>query len=274
MLSDIKAIVNTFNKDSNLYQLGKFFYRLFKPNLRNQMMYQMISENINNLIKKTDKILIVAPHPDDEVIACGGIIAKYRSQIDVLCINSSGVKYEKDENSAEDIAELRIQEFYNVMLTAGIRKAWIAKIWGIPPMFNAINSHINDYISKFNWKEYDFIFVPHRIDGHREHRYVGNHLVPLILKKTGYKSNLRIIRYEVWGTLADINYFEDISEYIEEKERLINLYISRKSGEYAARMSALNYYRGILAKCQYAEAYKVETVQAYLNYKDDKSWKK
>lgn len=274
MLVYINSLVNKLDKGTRLYQLGKRVYRFFKPNLRNQMMYQMISEEMNHLIKKTDRILIVAPHPDDEVIACGGIIAKYASQIDVLCINSSGVKYEKDRSSAEEIAELRVREFYNVMTSAGVHKAWIAKIWGIPPMFQKIDSHIDDYISKFNWPEYDFIFVPHRADGHREHRYVGNHLIPLILRKTGYKPSLRIVQYEVWGTLTDINYFENISECIKEKERLINLYVSRQEGEYAARMSALNYYRGILAKCKYAEAYRVETVQTYLHFKDDKSWKK
>lgn len=271
---NLRRIIRKLDKNSRIYKCANRVYRFFFPNLRNQMMYQMISEERSNLIKEKDRILIIAPHPDDEVIACGGIIAKYAPQIDVLCINSSGVKYESSKDCAEKIAGLRVQEFYHVMKSAGIHKAWIAKIWGIPPMFREINSHIDDYISQFDWKKYDFIFIPHRTDGHREHRYVGNYLVPLILNKTGYKSGLRMVRYEVWGTLPDINYFEDISEYIEEKERLINLYVSRQEGEYAARMSALNYYRGMLAKCKYAEAYKVETVQTYLCAKDDKSWKK
>ena len=66
-------------------------------------------------IKPTDKILLIAPHPDDEVIACGGFIAKYHNQIDVLCINSSGVKYKHDTLSAEEIAEMRCKEFEKTM---------------------------------------------------------------------------------------------------------------------------------------------------------------
>ena len=50
-------------------------------------------------IKDSDKILIIAPHPDDEVIALGGFISKYHNQIDILCVNSSGV--ENKEKFAE-----------------------------------------------------------------------------------------------------------------------------------------------------------------------------
>lgn len=262
------------DKNTMLYSIGKKIFRFIIPNLRNQMMYTMIPEKSGKLIKPNDKVLIIAPHPDDEVIACGGIIAKYSNQIDILCINSSGVKYEFTRESAEEIADLRIKEFYRVMKEAGIHKFWIAKIWGVPPMFKEIKSHISDYMNNFDWKNYDFIFLPHRYDGHREHRYVGNHLIPQILNRMGYKRNLKIVRYEVWGTMNEINYFEDISMCIDEKKRLINLYESRAAGEYSERIGALNFYRGLLAKCQYAEAYKVETIKEYLKCRDDKSWKR
>jgi LmbE family N-acetylglucosaminyl deacetylase len=38
------------------------------------------------------KILVIAPHPDDEVLGCGGTIAKYTKQGDevYLCIVTKG----------------------------------------------------------------------------------------------------------------------------------------------------------------------------------------
>ena len=84
-------------------------------------MMNPIKYNTSNLIKDTDRILVIAPHPDDEVIGCGGIIAKYPTQADVLCINSSGVKYDWNIETAEEIAQICCNEFYTVMGRGGGR---------------------------------------------------------------------------------------------------------------------------------------------------------
>ena len=36
------------------------------------------------VIKETEKILIVAPHPDDESIGTGGLLSLYSNQCDVI----------------------------------------------------------------------------------------------------------------------------------------------------------------------------------------------
>ncbi len=245
--------------------------KLSKTKLRNQMMYKIIDKK---LINPECKILVVAPHPDDEVIGCGGIIAKYKGQIDVLCINSSGVKYDHSDETAEKIAEGRIEEFYSVMKKANVQKSWIAKIWGVPPMFYDIEKNFNNYAEKFNFSDYDVIFIPHKYDGHREHRFVANHFMKKLLKKTRYKKDLKIARYEVWSAIQDPNYFEDITDFIQEKTDLINAYKSRLSSNYAKRTLGINYYRGLVAKCDYAEAYNVIGIKEFLKEKDDKSWAK
>lgn len=265
-LKIIKNMQNSFNK-------------LFsKKNLRNQMLIKFYPVENSKLIKENDKILIVAPHPDDEVIGCGGIIAKYHSQIDVLCINSSGVKYDWNIESAEEIAQIRCEEFYKTMKLANVNKCRITKIWGVPPMFDDINKHFDDYINQFNYKDYDFIFVPHQFDGHREHRFVGNYLIKKLLKKSGYKKNLKIVRYEVWGTIQSPNYFEDITDFAERKKELINAYESRKKSHYADKIIALNYYRALLSAFgspnNYSEAFVVQNIKEYLGEKDDRSWSK
>lgn len=281
LIKKIFSIENSANKTHKIVIiLGiRCKYKVFKlySKLRNQMMNKIKYES-SSLIKSTDKVLVIAPHPDDEVIGCGGIIAKYSSQIDVLCINSSGVKYEWNVESAEEIAQIRCDEFYNVMKLAGINKSYIAKIWGIPPMFEDIKSNINNYLKNINLKDYDVIFIPHQFDGHREHRFVGNYLVKKLLKKNGFKKDLKIVRYEVWGTLQAPNYYEDITNFVDKKRELIDLYVSRNKAHYADRILALNYYRAIIASFKdvnsFAEAFCVQSIQDYLREKDDRSWSK
>lgn len=145
-------------------------------------------------IKPTDKILIIAPHPDDEVIACGGFIAKYHNQIDVLCINSSGVKYDHNTETAEQIAQIRCNEFKNVMELAGIKNYHITKIWGIPPMIKDIKNNFNRYAEQINFDEYDKILTPHINDEHIEHRFVTNNLLKKLLKKLDIKKRWKLCR--------------------------------------------------------------------------------
>lgn len=214
------------------------------------------------------KILVICPHPDDEVIACGGFIAKYHKQIDVLCINSSGVKYDNDNISAEEIAENRCQEFYKVMKLANVNDYDITKIWGIPPMIDSIKKNYEHYANRFDYSNYDIILVPHAKDHHIEHRYVSNVLLKNILKKRHYKKNLIIMQYELWSPIAEPNYYEDITQYVNLKKQFIDAYKSRSNSHYAERILALNKYRTLLAYFwnpeKYVEAFYVSSVKDYL----------
>ena len=202
------------------------------------------------------------------MIACGGFIAKYNRQIDILCINSSGIKHEYDKLSAEEIAEVRCNEFKSVMKFAGIKNYDIIKIFGIPPMINQIEKNFKHYNSKFDFKAYDIILVSHKDDNHVEHKYVGNVLLKKCLKTSGYKKGLKIMRYELWSPMNSSNYYEDITDYINKKEELINLYASQSRSHYAERILALNKYRTLssyfLNPEKFVEAFYVESVNEYL----------
>ena len=113
--------------------------------------------SLNSLIKPDDRILILTPHPDDESIGMGGILAKYGKQCDVLCVNSSGVKYTNDTLSAEMIAEERIQEFNSVMNFFSVPNYWIWKIWGNSPHFDKILAHKREYMDVLDFEKYSLI---------------------------------------------------------------------------------------------------------------------
>lgn len=260
-----------------------FFIKLELANFVKKILIKLLSVFIlnkqqrksfrkENLIKSISgfkitpktKCLIVAPHPDDEVIGCGGLMAKNARNFDVICISSSGVAYQNI--GAEERADIRIQEFEKVMQQLGIVTYWIFKIFGVPPMVSKIADNFCKYAKILNLYRYDYIFLPSPIDNHKEHQFVTNELMKNIIIKNGYKKNCKIVFYEVWTPMPNPSYFEDISEVIDFKKKLIGIYESQLVKiDYVSRISALNHYRGVFANnAEYAEAYKVVSMEEYL----------
>ena len=150
------------------------------------------------------------------------------------------------------------------MERAGVHDAWIAKIWGIPPMLRQIEAHREAYKRRFDFGSYDVILVPGAHDDHREHRYVANWLIPRILLDTGHRESLLVLRYDAWAPLEQANCFVDISKVVDKKRELIQLYTAGRDGRHWEYISALNQYRGRHLNCAYAEAYQILTAEQYL----------
>lgn len=232
---------------------------------RNPLLFKKFPCFENGLIKKNSRCLIVAPHPDDECIGCGGIISKYPENIDILIINSSGVARGKKHLSAEKMADIRIKEFNQCMNKAKIKNRWIFRIFGTPPMFEDIEKHFEEYLKNIDFKKYDRIFMPHVSDGHKEHRYVSACLLPRLLQKSGFKKSALAVFYEVWSTIDAPNYFEDISSVVKNKAKLLSVYKSQGGDNYAKRILGLNQYRGLTSKYEYAEAFNIVPINEYMD---------
>lgn len=212
------------------------------------------------MINITDKILIIAPHPDDEVIGCGGIMAKYSAQTDVMVLNSSGFQV-----PYEECADIRISEFNKVMKFFGISQYWIWKIFGQAPNFDEMNALEKDYLAAVDFRKYDYIFAPDINDEHAEHQFVARDLVPRLLSAGGYSEKTMICFYNVWGAQEKTNYIEDISDVYSQKELAIKLYASRNQ-EVLSRLIKHNRKRKFL-RTKYVESFYCEKITNYLKRK-------
>ena len=143
-------------------------------------------------INKNEKILIISPHPDDDVLGCGGIMAKHGPQCDVMCINSSGF-----QEPYEQCADTRIKEFHNVMDFYNVHKRWIWKIFGPAPNIDQIRANESEYLNTTDFSQYSRIFIPCRYDEHVEHAFIANNLVPKMLTRASHKC--LIYEYMIWG---------------------------------------------------------------------------
>ncbi|MCD4723633.1 MAG: PIG-L family deacetylase [Bacteroidales bacterium] len=117
-------------------------------------------------------ILVIAPHPDDEVLGCGGIMKKYAEagdQMYVLVISRGTSKFYSDER----IDNVR-KEARNAHHILGVKET-IFLDFPAPELdtvsISEISKAIADVIKKFNIQ---IVFLPHRGDIHHDHTIVFN----------------------------------------------------------------------------------------------------
>ncbi len=194
-------------------------------------------------VNSDDRILVVAPHPDDESIGCGGVLSLYSGQCDVL-LATDGYREDLDN---KDESKIRVEEFI--------------KATDFLDVCNRIMLHIPEHKIKENFKDiltldfskYKYVFVPNRYEEHIDH-FTLYKVIKNALKKT--KSQAELIEYEVWTTIHKPNIKVDISEVVDKKRIAIECHKSQiKDLDYAEMILGLNSYRGKSRGCDYAEMF-------------------
>ena len=202
--------------------------------------------------RETDRILVVAPHADDETIGCGGLLLKYARQTDVLLLTDGRLGYDPADPEAtpEKTALIRKREFESVMSFLNVRKY---------TMLNLPNREVyRNYaaVKKYDIREYDFIFVPSRFENNQDHLHTFYFLRKMIKAQ---HAKARLIEYEVWVPIPESWAFLDIGDVIERKKQAVSLYASQlKCYDYLNFACGLGLYRGARARRDYAEAFYIE----------------
>jgi len=206
------------------------------------------------MVDKPDghRILVIAPHPDDEVIGCGGTIRLHRRlghHVSILYL-SDGERGIKNMNPIKT-AELRRIE--------AIRSSGHLDV----PEENLYHLHLRDGdIINQSGTNYDFrsilekanpdiIYLPSFIETHRDH-YAAN-----ILLKNNLIKGATISAYEVWTPLIP-NRLVNISSVIEDKRNALLEHASQlKELDYLDAALSLNRYRAAMFRKEprYAEAF-------------------
>jgi LmbE family N-acetylglucosaminyl deacetylase len=116
------------------------------------------------------KILVVAPHPDDEVLGAGGIIKKYSDsghEVSVLVITKGSPKFYSEDR----IKNVR-QEALKAHKILGVKQTVFLDFLA-PQLDQACKAEISDAIFEYltKWQISD-MYIPHRGDIHVDHRIV------------------------------------------------------------------------------------------------------
>lgn len=167
-------------------------------------------------ISQKDNILIVAPHPDDEVIGAGGILCCYPEQCSVLVLTDGRGGHTAGDDY-ECIAK-RNNEFLNEMQFLGIKNF---KNLGIHD--GMLMNHI-ECLNDVDLSGFSKIFVTGETDGHEDHA-AAYYCVKNAVKTQ--KADADVYLYEVHQELPVPTHYLDITSCIDKKVSAVRFHQSQ-----------------------------------------------
>jgi N-acetylglucosamine malate deacetylase 1 len=214
-----------------------------------------------------NKVAIIAPHPDDETLGCGGTILKHIENGDeVFWIIVTGGK------DSTIFANVDIKQYNeNIEIVAKTYKFTSVIRLDLPVVrLDTIPEHtIYDAISDvFKTLKPNIVYIPNLNDVHSDHQIISRVMVSCT-KNFRFPYIEKIYMYE---TLSETdysvstqnyafvpNYFVDITNYIEKKIGIMQLFTTEiMPAPYPRSVHAIKgmaAYRGARISVMYAEAF-------------------
>jgi len=213
------------------------------------------------------RVLVFAAHPDDDIIGCGGALAKHvklENEVSV-CYMTSGEAGSLD-CSKEDLVRIREDEAKKAAQVIGFKDLTYLRNPDGYLQYNEAN--LKKLIELVRIRQPNLVYVHHQSDAHQDHRVtfqivteaVGRAGVPLFQECKGDPWSVdAVLVYEVWTPLMEFNYVEDISEFMNKKIDALREHKSQiKLARYDEAAQGLARYRGVISgKGAYCEAFNV-----------------
>lgn len=215
------------------------------------------------------RIMVIAPHADDETIGCGGSLLRWKdegAEIDLVLVT------EPTDNSQylEAYLSARRKAIDTVSQTLNVTKLFEG---GFPTC--ALDSlpfnDVMDWMSEIMHERHpSLVLLPFRFDAHSDHRVVFDAGIACT-KSFRYPSIEKVLCYE---TISETdqnyrpdssafrpNYFVNISDYIDKKVELVEAYASELGHHPFPRsfesIRALAKVRGAASNFNSAEAFMI-----------------
>ena len=192
------------------------------------------------------QVLVIAPHPDDEIFGCGGAIALHRrTGVPVSVVILTGGEIFGD-------AGVRLQESIDAARFVGSPSV---ECWGLPDRGLACTEDLIQRMAKFiEGLGADLIYAPSPWEIHPDHRQ-ASWLVTEALQRV--RHGARLAFYEVGAPLRP-NVLLDITPVRDSKVRAMEAFSSQQEHQdFSGQIQALNKYR------TYSLPKSVEAVEAF-----------
>ncbi|MFO0106488.1 MAG: PIG-L deacetylase family protein [Burkholderiales bacterium] len=214
------------------------------------------------------KTLVIAPHPDDEVLGVGGTLLRRKAEGAELAwlivtgiSKANGWNQEQVERRADEIARVTTMFRFDHVFTLDFPTTQLDRI----PVGDLVGA-ISGVFKAFQPEE---VFVPHPSDVHTDHRAVFD-AAAACTKWFRYFSVKRVLAYETlsetdFGLGTELgfrpNVFVDIAPYLEGKLKAMDIYASEMAAFPFPRsheaLRALAKVRGVASGYHAAEAFQL-----------------
>ena len=212
-------------------------------------------------------VLVIAPHPDDETLGCGGTLLKHLDNGDKLYWLIMTSMQKKSGYTKEQI-KLREEEIKSISKYYNFQNFKVAPFnaTGLDEKpFSKIVSFISNYIAQI---KANVIYIPFHDDVHTDHKVV--YKASISCAKTFKHPTIKKVR--VYETLSETdhnidylkdnfspNLWVDISANIKKKIEIMQVYKSEihdfPHPRSKKNIKALANLRGSACGCEYAEAF-------------------
>jgi N-acetylglucosamine malate deacetylase 1 len=214
-----------------------------------------------------NKVLVVAVHPDDETLGCGGTLLKHKSKGDEIhWMIATDIRNSDDFN--ESVVEERDGEIRKVEKLYGFDSVTVLGLSTTNVDQYSMNDLINKISSVINRIKPDIIYLPFKDDVHSDHKYIFDTAYSCtksfrypFIKKVYMMEVLSETEFSVSTKENSFipNVFVDISNYMDRKIEAMSVYKSEMSEHPFPRsernIRALATFRGATSNCNYAESF-------------------
>ena len=216
-----------------------------------------------------NKVLVVAVHPDDETLGCGGTLLKHKDNGDEIhwliatdIRESEGYDNQTVKTREDEIIKVERLFDFNSVNRLGLPTTKIDEY--------SMGELISKISSVFNKVKPNIIYLPFKGDVHSDHKYIFDAAYSCsksfrypFIKKIYMMEVLSETEFSV-STKEDSfipNVFVDISSYMDRKIEAMEIYESEMDIHPFPRsernIRALATYRGATSNCNYAESFKL-----------------
>jgi N-acetylglucosamine malate deacetylase 1 len=194
------------------------------------------------------RVIVFSPHPDDDVIGCGGAIINHVEDGDIITIVyiTSGDKGNPDI-AADTLIAIREKEAQEAASILSVQDVRFLRIPDTKVRMTKENIRkIADVLFDIRPEK---VYIPHEKEEHKDHKATYC-LVIAALKQYREKNQntvKKVLCYEVWTPIQEVTHYLNITKVIRRKLEALKKHTSQlRLVRYDKAIKGLNCYRGIM----------------------------